>query len=559
MLKILFGVLLLLLNVLPNILFAQEPEQVQVQVKIIELGYTGKKRDAVYKFYLENINGTNLNPNGNCFSFSKKDDTKRFFAGKDTMLAGKNALLLPFLKNANKENIFTLFMVAYDKSKGDPCTFSNKDDKYIETSIKINLNDFGAGSSSDTLKLVDSIENYYAHFVITQSLPAPAMVASSVSKKIIPANEPITFSSSFPLLNKKGLNFQWEYSLGESEPWRPILTRPKDTFSITLTPNEYFFDEKIRQTQKVLIRLKSMARDTFATSEPLSLLFTPRAPTVEKYDVKIGKTCVNTPTGSININNINAELPQVGYVILKSNKNQATPICNLQSPSEANCQGLIKHDKISGRNIEVKRLPAGTYNIILYNPNMDVDKVYTPIPFEIEPFGNFSLDNFEIRNPSCENPEPGKVSFTMKGGDWERANVVLDPVSGIPDQKLNEVTFKQLAGNQYTLTVTDGCGNSVKEKFQILSEAPALILETLEPSKTITPNGIDYRVTLKNGIGPYKITFKDNKGRLVTETKLSSDFIINFPYGKLDLNILDEKDPKCLKIDMQIEVKSSGK
>ncbi len=543
---------LLLMFLLPITLLGQK--DVQVEINILELGYFGKKRDAVFKFFLDSTNGTSLNAPGKCFFFSRKDDTKRFYGQKDTALAGKNAYLQTFSKNADKENIFKLWMVAYDKSKGEPCVFSNKDSKYVESFIPINLNDFGPGSYSDTLSLVDSIENYYATIVIKQSLPSPAKATPSVNKKIIAANEPITFTSSFPMLNKRGLAFQWEYSLGENENWRPILTRPKDTFSITLTPLQYFFDDQLRQTQKVLIRLKAIAKDTINASEPLYVMFTPRAPSVEKYDIKISKTCAGTPTGSISINNISTELPQVGYIVLNANKSQSTPICNLQNPTEGNCQGLVKHDKINGRNIDIKRLASGSYTLILYNPNMDVDKVYTTIPFEIETLGDFMLDNFEVRNPNCENPNPGMVSFTMKGGDWERANLVLEPVSGISERKLNDVIFKQLTGNQYTLTVTDGCGNSVKEKFQILNEAPQLIVDLIEPLKTKTPTGIDYRVTLKNGIGPYKITFKDNKGRLVSETKISSDFIINFPLGKIDLNILDEKDPKCMKVDMQIEV-----
>jgi hypothetical protein len=545
-------ILLISIFLIPIALWGQE--NVNVEIKILELGYFGKKRDAVYKFYLDSINGTNLNTNGKCYFFSRKDDTKRFYAAKDTALAGKNAFLQTFSRNSNRDNIFSLWMVAYDKSKGEPCVFSNKDNAYSESSLQLNLNDFGPGNTSDTIRMIDSIANYYAVILMKQSLPPPSKITPSTNTKILPANEPITFSSSFPILNKRGLVFQWEYSLGENEAWRPILTRPKDTFSITITPLQYFFDDKLRQTQKVLIRLKAMAKDTFVSSEPLYVLFTPKAPSVEKYDVKIVKTCTSTPTGSIIINNINSELTQIGYIIIKSNKNQPTPICNLQNPTIDNCQGLIKNDKISGRNIEIKRLPAGTYILMLFNPNMDVDKVYTSIPFAIEPLGEFALDNFEVRNPSCENPNPGMVSFTMKGGDWERANLVLEPVSGISERNLNEVIFKQLSGNQYTLTVTDGCGNNVKEKFQILGVAPKLIVETLEPIKVKTQNGIDYRVTLKNGIGPYKVTFKDNKGRLVTETKLSSDFIINFPLGKIDLNILDEKDPKCMKVDIQIEV-----
>jgi hypothetical protein len=204
--------------------------------------------------------------------------------------------------------------------------------------------------------------------------------------------------------------------------------------------------------------------------------------------------------------------------------------------------------------IDVKRLGPGNYHLILYNANMEVDKVYSSVNFEVETYGSLVLDDFEVRNPDCENPSPGKVSFTMKGGDWERANVVLDPVSGIPERKLNEVSFNRLEGNYYALTVTDGCGSVVKEKFQIQGEAPKLIVESINPLKSKTASGVDYQVTLKNGIGPFKVTFKDTKGRLVSETKLSSEFIINLPPGRIDLNILDEKDPKCMKVDMQIDV-----
>jgi hypothetical protein len=538
----------------PLIMMGQDSLQVEVQIKIIELGYYGKKKDVVFKFFLDSIGGKGLNANGNCFYFSKKDDAKRFYAPKDTALSGKSAFLQPFFKNPNVGSLCRIWMVAYDKSKGDPCTFSNKDSDYGESFIQLNLNDYVPGGYSDTLNLVDSTGNYFASMLVKQSLPAPSKINASEKDRILPAHEPVTFESLFPLNNKRGLNFQWEYALEEGGAWRPILTRPKDTFSITVNPLEHFFDDRLRQTQKVMIRLKASSKDTLSFSEPFYAMFTPKPPSIEKYDIKVGKTCASTPTGSIAITNIKTDLNQIAYLIVKSNNSPSAPICNLQNPTANNCPGLVKQEVINNRMIDVKRLGPGNYHLILYNAKMEVDKVFTSIPFEVETYGALVLDDFEVRNPDCENPSPGKVSFTMKGGDWERANVVLDPVSGIPERKLNEVSFNQLAGNYYALTVTDGCGSVVKEKFQILGEAPRLIVESIKPLKSKGATGVDYQVTLKNGIGPFKVTFKDTKGRLVSETKLSSEFTINLPPGKIDLNILDEKDPKCMKVDMQIDV-----
>jgi hypothetical protein len=159
-----------------------------------------------------------------------------------------------------------------------------------------------------------------------------------------------------------------------------------------------------------------------------------------------------------------------------------------------------------------------------------------------------------VRNPDCEDPRPGELNFKLKGGDWERASIVLEPPTGVLERTMEMVSFKNLNGNSYSLTISDGCGAIIKEKFTIYSEAPTLEIESFEPIKTNTIGGVDYRIVLKNGEGPYRVTFKDAKGRLITETKLASDFIINLPFGKVDLNIVDEKDTKCMRVDRQIEV-----
>lgn len=538
----LLGCFLLLLTALP--VWAQAPLAVQVAVE--ELGYTGRKRDAVFKFYLDSANGTPLNPGGRCYAFSHKDDLRRFFAAKDTALKGPNALLQTFTVAQNPNQIFTLAMECFDKDRGEICTFTKKDGRYSLVNYNFKIDSIPPGDYSDTFRITDAAEGYYAILKVRYHLPLPTTPAPQEKSAIWPAHENMVLQSALDLQNRQGLRYEWQFRTG-NQNWQAIPNTGSNPLKITINPVAQLFGGQLATTTPVWLRLKITSRDTFALSPEFEQYFTPQPPLADANNTVIGKSCKGAPTGSLVMRNLKSELPNIAYALLRSNGEN--PAC-LPDEIEPGCSSLVRSGTTNNGQINLTRLPAGKYTLLLYHPQMKVGPVYSRYDVEINNYTSFTIEKLQIRNPTCTNPQPGEATITLAGGDWERASVVLNPVAGEETWDKNILQFKNLPGGQYKLSMTDGCSDLIDTSFTLLSEPPKLIIDSIKRVRANTKDGsVEIRLHLRNGMGPFKVNILDEKNYLKTESHPSTNILLNLFKGRNNINIVDETDPNCLIAD----------
>ena len=527
---------------------------VKVQVEVVELGYEGKKkRDPVYKFSLDSLQGKPLNKGGNCYIFSHKDDVRRFTPGTgDAATADK--YLETFEVDAAAQNTVVISMESFDKDKGEPCIFNErKDDQHMVASHTFNLKQITPGDFSDTVRVKDPAGIFYAIVKLRYTLPPAGSPKTNLTLNINNAENDVTLRSSFPLETKQGLQFTWQYLQEPSNEWVTLPVTATDMFNVHINPLADMFQGKLTETKKVQLRLKAQSRDTCSYSPVYSTVFTPRPPSVHRDNIKLVKTCKALSDGSLTVRNIESVTGKTAYVLLS--KDGSVNGCALDAPVAANCPGLVKAGQVTGSSFDIKKLDAGDYTLVLYNGGVEVGTNYTIYPCKVGMYADFQVAAFNLRNPTCSDPRPGELQMVFSGGNLETPlTKVLEPMAGTSEENGNEINFKSLPGNSYKLSVTDGCGTELRREFSVLADAPKLVIENIMQLKSGAGGATDFRFVMKNGKGPFQITIKNDDGYIKQEELPSANFTLQLRKGKSQINITDKSDPDCLRADTILTV-----
>jgi hypothetical protein len=536
-------------------LYAQRGElEVQVQFRVIEVGINnlGKKVDPVFKFYLGREDGILLNGNGTCYRFSSKAGTNSFLLS-DPKYAGWSNLKIFSIPILTRPS-FTITMLCFDNDKGDACEFGRKDDDLSITNKMIDLNDFVPGDYSDTFRIVDTKNQYWSKMEFRYTLVRPQMITADKALKMVnPAAESMRLKSGFPLQNQSKLRFIWEYSDDKGDSWSRLATAKEDPFSLNLNPLSDLFRGKLASTEDILFRFRVVSRDTSVISDTLKVAFTAPPPSFSMQNFSTLKTCPGYENGVVTISNIESVKGKALYILRRG---KPGVICDPSQPASL-CEGFYRSGEITKGVLELKDLPADSYSLLLYNPDMKVGDVVSNFDFEVQPFPSLKKQQVKFQNPSCVNPLAGEIVMNAIGGsDPDVWQISFSPMTGnqVFNKEMKEAKFRNLPEGTYTLSIIDGCGDEITESVT-LRKPVNIEVENIQVRKTPELSII---IAIKNGSGRYKAIISDKNQYVKTIDSLINNIFPIPQKGVYRIQIFDKNDEQCLTIDTTYSVVKAG-
>ncbi len=525
-----------------------EPK-VTVTLKILKIGYNDvdkkKKARPVWKFYSPTGMPLTNAKAGDCYEFKSKrknddDDVKE-----------EESELRPF--NASLPS-FGIMMECYASTKGGTvCTYDAKDQEHSKITYTLDpvMNKVLTGDWSGDFKIVDNNGAFYAFCKYKYTLIELGKITATLKDSINAVDHLIELKVSPLIPNKENMPFHWEYSL-DTISWTKIENSNTDKSVFKFNPLKDIFKEKFDVTKKIYFHASLDNNGLTLNSNALSLSFTPAAPI--STDTLTRYSCHGATNGRILIRNIKSATAKINYVLRKGDAGKI--LCDLRDTSFSSCPGFLKKGYARGSNIDLNDLPAGTYNLIIYNGEMEVGNVYTSFNFNIDELPELKIrPNSRPHQPTCINEQGGGISLKVDGGKnlWQ---IILSPKMGkLTWHGGDDISIDDLPGGTYLLELTDKCGNYQYKQFS-LRKPKRLAIDSI----VLHNKPLELQVIIKPGSGTssYKVTVTDPRQ---IEKPYDNITEINIPIqdeGLYRIRIMDNGNSNCPSLDTTVTIKKTG-
>ena len=536
--------LCVLLNLAPSISYTQEKE-LPVEIVIEKLHHKDirtlfkRSTEAVFKFYHNEVADNNCITN-KCLLLKSKEGERTVIVANDPVLNASKKLRV-FKIDPASESI-NIKMETYEDDKGEICNYDKGDNYYSVASLNVKLSDLNPGIFSEPLTLFSKDEKFSAVIKVRYGIPIPVPITQDQAEAINDVTKVVTLRSLVNLTNKTNLKYIWEYSIGDEKIWKILGATISE--SVVFYPIREIFKNPVKTNQKIQIRMKAASAEQ--ESPPSSLFtiqFTPEAPTINNEDIKVTPTCPNQPSGHLNIKTANGIADKLAYYIIKEKTVEAGNFPDVIGPNSKINSGIIT----KGDSVSVSNLKEGDYNIVVYNGNMEVGKVFIARPFSISQYPVLTLKSFEVTEASCEAVPDGQIMIETSGGQPGRLVSHITPETGKRFMSEHTAIFSDLLPGTYSVTVWDKCSQMVTQKEVIVPKKAIQLHGKInieaEPINEFLNGTV--KITLAGGSGKYKYTLSLNNSGEEKQATANSWLIEHLIKGSYALKVTDISSPQC--------------
>ncbi|MEO1052043.1 MAG: T9SS type A sorting domain-containing protein [Bacteroidota bacterium] len=322
--------------------------------------------------------------------------------------------------------------------------------------------------------------------------------------------------------------------------WRHLRTTSSN--SLNITPSEIpnlssFLGNSNRQ-----VRFRVRARAGSFTSGFSTTGSTDIAPAPPTYNTNITESasCAGEANGSIQVRSISGNLNDYTYRIFEGH-------------DYAGCSGTgggcisIAHGPARNGTLDVSGLDDGDYTFVLFNDN-SAACASEPTPFTIEMIALPTISTTINNGISCAGAEDARIDVSVSGGK-EGFTFSISPNRGtFTSSNSTSGRFTNLPAGNYTVTVTDNCGETSSRTVNIENVTQVTGGITLQTSPDcVDPANGRMTVVVSEGSGTYNYRlYLDNT--LVREepnTTSTNWLVTGLSGGNYRVEILDQFRLSC--------------
>lgn len=500
----------------------------------------GGKIIPVYKFYIDSLAETHSLHHNLCYSFTVKDKSQIFNLSENNTYGGPLVMITNLDLNINKE--IKLVMENYQNDKGDVCYFDKGDAKHKVTFYTINIAALKHGITQPPIT-INSDQNQYAVTISYRlGLPLPSTPVCDSIGKFNDGTKTYIFKASLNLINKEGLQLEWQASTDKNH-WTPLFEKTSKE-ELSIIPEKDIIKTAVKSYSKCFLRYRIISPEL--TSEWVEKMFDiiPPKPVIKKSDILSFASCSSIATGKIIIKSIRGQTDNYRIILFKGNDIAETKC--FENITEV-CPESIKDTIINSSSTELNNIASGDYTLFVGNANI-ASNFYDRNTIKLDEFPKLAISNYGSVAANCSVNPSGSINIETKGGNPDSLAFLVTPVAGELIKKGRNAYFNKLPEGGYNVLVKDACNQIVSTPIISieLKNDPLKADITIFKKPDFNKNNGTLIITMKNGSGlyTYKLFVQDN---LMKAKEFSGvELVLDSLYGaKYKIQVSDKNAPKC--------------
>ncbi len=531
-------------------LWAQSDSAINLEIKLQSFSFNkvgnffgdllGSKVTPVYKFYKDVLDESHSLTGTTCYYVVAKDKSQVFTLSDKNTFGGP--LLMRTAVDINKNKELTLLMENYENNKGEICLFDKGDAKHKISQYSINVTALKHGVTQQPIT-INSEQNLYS-VVLTYRLGLPTLhttICDSLSQ-YNNGTQPYTFKTNLNVVNKDGLQYEWQGSL-DNKNWFSLSDKTIKE-DITIIPERDIFKLPLKQATKCFIRYRLITAELTSDWKEQSFDVLPPAPIILKDNISTKPSCYAGTTGKITIHAIKGQTDQYRILLFKGNDE---PNIHCFENNTKSCVEAFKDIVVNKTTAELNNIPAGNYKILISNANV-ASPFYQQQNVTVVEYPKLEITNYNSIQANCSINPTGSISIETKGGNPDSLSFLITPFAGELVKNDRKGAFNKLPEGKYNVLVKDACD-------QVLS-TPLITIElkddplkgdiTIFKKPDFNKNNGTVLIKLLNGSGSYsyKLFLQDNI--MASKDFPGTELVVDSLYGaKYKIIVTDKNAPKC--------------
>ena len=393
---------------------------------------------------------------------------------------------------------------------------------------------FGSQPLGQLINYTDG--SYSVQYMI--NIPKPVLNTSTGSANTC-SGTPVTLSVAINWANLSGLTYDFEYLVPGSSTWQ-ILDQTSNA-SVTLSNYPTFMNYINAQSASttVTFRVRIIASNYTTAYSTQSVSFAPGAPTVGS--VTTTEACPGGG-GSIVLSGITGS-GSYAYVLQTGS---GTPGGCDPSVQPSNCTLVQSAGTFNRNNYTITDIPPGPYLLLVANGGGSGGACYASQNVTVTGLAALAVSNISHTNVTCAGGTDGSITVQTTGGQSVQYQLI-NQTTGVSQAAQATGIYSNLAAGNYTVKVTDGCGETATPSFTITQPTQVTGSYTTTATTCNNPGNGSLQVSVSQGSGTYNYYLYLNGS--VVSSQLNSTFanweVDGLTGGSYSLQVVDASASAC--------------
>jgi hypothetical protein len=476
-------------------------------------------------YYYVTIGGTDIQ--GVDYAYDNGDD-----GGSNYQSDGTYAAIFPFPSGNYTSNVEEYTQWTY-------CTACNYDGGLSQDYSGSAANYFSWDFSNDPLGQLISYNDpggaFYVQYML--HIPRPTLNSSAGSGNTC-AGTPVTLSVNINWPNLSGLTYLFEYLVPGSSTWQTLDRTSSSSVTLSNYPTLINYLNQQTSSATVSFRVSIIAANQTTNYGVQSVLFAPGAPIIGGISSTLacpgggGSITVSGVTGSGNYK----------YTIQTGLNNDAP--CNPPNCTPA-YSGSFSGSS-SGTSYTIPDVAAGDYTLWVANSGGSSGACYTTQNVTVTGAAALAVSSTSHTNVTCAGGSDGSITVQTTGGQSVEYQLV-DQTTGVSGTLQTTGNFTGLTAGNYTVNVTDGCGETRAPTFVITQPTQVTGSFTETDATCNNPGNGSLTVNVSQGSGTYNYYLY--LGGSLVSSQLNSTYtnwdVDNLGGGSYSLQVVDAAASSC--------------
>ena len=393
--------------------------------------------------------------------------------------------------------------------------------------------DFSNDPLGQLISYDDPGDDYFVQYMI--HIPKPVLNSSAGSANSC-SSDPVTLSVAINWANLSGLTYDFEYLVPGSATWQVLDQTSNSSVTLSNYPTFMNYINAQSASTTVTFRVRIIASNYTTAYSAQSVSFAPGAPTVGA--VATAEACP-VGGGSITVTGI-AGSGSYAYIVREGWNNDAP--C---TPGSNGC--VVPYSgTFSGSGTTITDVAPGDYTLLIANGGGSAGACYSAQNVTVAGLAALAVSNTSYTNVTCAGGSDGRITVETTGGQSVQYQLI-NQTTGISQAAQVTGIYSNLAAGNYTVKVTDGCGETATPSFTITQPTQVTGSFTTTATTCNNPGNGSLQVTVSQGSGTYSYYLYLNGG--LVSSQLTSTFttweVDGLAGGSYSLQVVDASASAC--------------